>query len=225
MKRKKILVLSLTLVLAACAAAGSIAYDGLKSKPFLSGLKTQLAPSKKETSDPLVQVGDYTISKVDLENYKAIKKSAASMFGQQLTDHIDENLLLKEIVMEKVILAEAKKQQVTVSLEEGKQEAERLKQLLSQQPADVQAVQKQLIDTYGVSEEKYWNEIAPKQYQELLINQKLIKKWIENKILTQLTDTNQQETFSQTLEAHKEKLYQEALTDYVTVKDDRYSLK
>ncbi|WP_068774167.1 hypothetical protein [Paenibacillus sp. FJAT-26967] len=225
MNRKRIRVLSLTLVLAACAAAGSIAYGGVKPDPVLSGLKTQLAHNKKETSGPLVQVGDYTISKLDLENYKAIKKSAASMSGQQLTDGIDENLLLKEIIIEKIILVEAKKQQITVSLEEGKQEAERLKQLLSQQPADVQALQKQFIDTYGVSEEKYWNEIAPKQYQELLINQKLIKKWIDNKTLPQITDANQQETFSQALETHKEKLYQEALTDYVTVKDDRYSLK
>lgn len=149
----------------------------------------------------LVQVGTHSITDIQLLKYKENSSNSPAT----LTD----SEILKHMIKEELFLQLADKEGVSASLEEGKQEAIRMRELLSEQPQEVQDTHKKLITTLGVTEEKYWEKIAPPEYQKLLSKQNLAAK-IQEDIQSAQKDTS---NVPPSLNEFKEQLYQSSITN------------
>lgn len=79
-----------------------------------------------------------------------------------------------------------------MTLEDGKEEAEKIRGILEQQPQNVRDVHKKLLQSMDMNEEEYWNEYAPGEYQKILSVQN--KDFIEN------LNVSQKQLFNSSLE-------------------------
>ncbi|WP_422656959.1 hypothetical protein ACK8P5_14345 [Paenibacillus sp. EC2-1] len=181
----------------------SSAKDTLTSQPTRN-----IEVNKQSEEKVLVQVGSNTITNIQLLNYKEYN----SISPATLTD----SEILKHMIKEELFLQLADKEGVSASLEEGRQEAVRMKQLLSEQPQEVQDTHNKLIDTMGVTEKEYWEKIAPPEYQKLLSKQNVAAK-IQQDIQSAQKDKSD---VPPSLNEFKEQLYQSSMTNgTVQIKD------
>lgn len=156
----------------------------------------------------LVQVGSHPITDSQLLQYKENSSNSPAT----LTD----SEILKHMIKEELFLQLADTEGVSASLEEGRQEAVRMKQLLSEQPQEVQDTHNKLIDTMGVTEKEYWEKIAPPEYQKLLSKQNVAAK-IQQDIQSAQKDKSD---VPPSLNEFKEQLYQSSMTNgTVQIKD------
>ncbi|KKO54935.1 hypothetical protein [Paenibacillus sp. DMB20] len=83
----------------------------------------------------MAQVGSTAITSKELEDYKAYKSFEATPAQTDL-------LLLEELIQEELFLQLAKEKGVYATLDEGKEEALRLREILKKQPKPIQETQK-----------------------------------------------------------------------------------
>lgn len=156
-------------IAAACVLIVSlILYFGDRPNPAeLRGRETVDTASGR----PLVQIGPVYITEADLTRYKE---------HLQLTSATpaDDPTLVKELVIDQLMLHLADEQGLTATREEGIREAERMRKTLQEQPAEVQKQHAAFIDELKVSEETYWEDYAAPVYQEQLSREKLVSSLV-----------------------------------------------
>lgn len=196
-------IITVGLILAGAVTFGvlsSSAKDPLTSHP--DQMIQQADDLNKGSRDKvLVRVGSHPITDIQLLNYKENSSNSPA----KLTDAE----ILKHMIKEELFLQLANKEGVSATLEEGRQEAIRMRELLREQPQEVQNTHKKLMDTMGVTEEKYWEEMGPPEYQKLLSKQNLAAK-IQQDIQSAQKDTSD---VPLSLNAFKEQLYQSSITN------------
>lgn len=155
--------------------------------------------NKQSEDKVLVRIGSNTITNIQLLNYK----ENSSISPSTLTD----SEILKNMIKEELFLQLADKEGVSATIEEGRQEAIRMREILSEQPQEVQNTHKKLMDTMRVTEDEHWEEIAPTEYQKVLSKQNLWDKIQGDK------KSDQKETSDEplSLQEFKEKLYQSSI--------------
>lgn len=150
-------------------------------------------------SSVLVRIGGSEITSKDLEKYKTFRS-----MGENLV--LDNSKLLEELITEKLYVQLAEEQGVAAPLTKGKQEAEKYRKILEQQPQKIKNVQKKLIEVMGITEEDYWNIYAPAEYQKFQSMQNLTQHLINsNKLDISSPD------FAKQLADYKHELFQSAL--------------
>ncbi|MEK3733368.1 MULTISPECIES: hypothetical protein [Paenibacillus] len=151
----------------------SSAIDPLASD--LSRIKSNTDRNEKVEKKVLVQVGPKEITNTDVLNYKELNSISQSV------SNVTDSDILKHMIKEELFLQLAEQEGVSATLEEGRQEANKMRDLLSEQPKEVQDTHKMLIEASGVTEEEHWEKIAPGQYQKILSSQNLAEKiWNEH---------------------------------------------
>lgn len=202
MKKKILFIFSLSVVSA--LTLGAIYSSALD--PFTNSIRkveSQLESKKQLQDKVLVEIGDIKVTNVELANLKANKLVETNPV-------IDESTLLKEIVVDKLFLELADDEGVTATYEEGKKEAERMRALLAKQSKEVQDTQKNFIELRGLTEEEYWTEYAPSEYQEQLTLQNLGQLLIKQGKIGVDKDSNT--NLGQDLIKFKEQLLTDALS-------------
>lgn len=197
-------------ILSICLLAGLTCTVALPS--FAESSDAEIFTQLKETikaiqSEKQVQKTEKLSSNEgEFQTFKAYKKAIQSLNKE--TQQTEEKLR-EEFETEKVFEEEAKKQ-FTVSLDEARNYASEMREILDSSGDDkAKEIQKRLIEAEGVDEETYWNEVAPKEYQKVLLSNKLTKKLIEEGLVENPRETENIEKFSNDLNAYKEKLYKE----------------
>ncbi|WP_160032164.1 hypothetical protein [Paenibacillus sp. An7] len=202
MKKKNLFIFSLSVVSSLTLGAFySSALDPFTN--LIQKVESQLESNKQLQNKVLVEIGDTKVTNVELANLKANKLVEANPV-------IDESTLLKEIVVDKLFLELADDEGVTATFEDGKKEAERMRALLATQSKEVQDTQKNFIELRGLTEEEYWNEYAPSEYQEQLTLQNLGQLLIKQGKIGADKDSNT--NLGQDLIKFKEQLLTDALS-------------
>ncbi|MGG4034311.1 hypothetical protein ABEV74_11510 [Paenibacillus cisolokensis] len=206
------------IMIASVVIAGALTFGVLSTSaidPFTSttdDIKKELEENKGIEKKALVMVGETPITTIDLANYKSYKK----------VDNVksSDEELLKELVIEELFLQLAKEKNVYATFEQGMAEAKKNRQILESQSQQVQDVQQKFIELTGLTEEQYWTDLAPKEYQKLISMQNLVKKLVEVGELKQSEDPNE---FGKELREYKEKLFKAQLNKKVKVLDSSFT--
>ncbi|WP_106767336.1 hypothetical protein [Paenibacillus faecalis] len=173
-----------------------------------------ISSSATKTEDKvLVQVGSDEITNVELLTFKKMNSFSS-------TD-LSDSEIVEYMVKEKLVLQLAKQVGVSATLEEGKMEAQKHREILDQQPKEVQDTHKKIVKAMGITEEEYWEDYTPSQYQDLLSMQNLFDKMQTDKDLAQKYAIDAIPSANQVLE----QLYKMSLSNgTVKVKDDAIRL-
>ncbi|NMO98119.1 hypothetical protein [Paenibacillus lemnae] len=134
-------------------------------------ISTNTKMNNNAVKEVLVQVGSSEITNSQFLNYK----EQNSITPSTLTD----SEILKHMVREELFLQLAQREGVSATLEEGRQEAKKYREILSQQPKEVQDTHKKLMKADGVTEEEHWEKLAPPRYQNVLSKQNLADKLLK----------------------------------------------
>ncbi|MBX4147714.1 hypothetical protein [Paenibacillus lautus] len=204
MKNNKKMIISLGILLTGALTFGAIsssAIDPLTSE--LNRIKTNTEINNKTDTSVLVHVGQREITTTDVLNYRE-----HNSLSQSTTDFTDSDIL-KHMIKEELFLQLAEKEGVSATLEQGKLEANRMRELLNQQSKEVQDTQKKFIEAYGVTEDEHWENVAPAIYQKLLSKQNLAEKILneQNSLQKEPSDT------ASLINQYKEQLFKSAITD------------
>lgn len=214
MKKRQIALVVAGFIFVAVATSFSVFAGDKYLGPF-SSLKPKLTANKAFEKEIIVQVGNEFITKRTLEDFRAYKELEKQLSNNPSIS-LKDNDLLEELITEKLLLQKAKEEKVEASLEDGKKEAARLRELLAKQPQEARDMQARVIESTGLSEEAYWNEYAPKQYQDQLTVTNLVNKLIRDGVLTVTKDPNE---FGQKYREYRKQLYRMSLGDKVKVLD------
>ncbi|KEQ23439.1 hypothetical protein [Paenibacillus tyrfis] len=208
-KSKMTLLVAVVCVSAAVSSLSVFASDKF-SEPF-SKVETNLTKNKAYANEKLVQVGNDYVSKKELLDFKANKEFEMSLSNNPSLS-LKEGDLLEELVTEKLLLQKAKELNVEATIEDGKKEAFRVKDILEKQNKDVQDFQKRVIALTGLSEEEYWKSYAPKLYQEQLTQANLLLKLQKDGVLSVDEDLNK---FGEKYREYRKGLYKSSLGNKV----------
>lgn len=195
MKNKKLIFSVLIISTIVISSTGIM----IANDPF-HNIKLKIEENNRLTEASIAEVGGVIITNTDIENYKAF---ASANTNAVMTD----SDILKELIIEELLLQKAKQENVYVSIEDGIEEANKLRDLLKQQPPLIQETHDRLMETMGVSEVEYWNNIAPKEYQKILSIQNLL----DLIIIEKQTDSSNPNLINQLVKDYRESLYQTAL--------------
>lgn len=216
--KKIISVFAAIVVIGAFAVSTSFAGD--KNTPTFATLKSDLKNANELEKVNLLQVGDKIITNKDLEKFKAFKKSELALKNEN--QELSEADLYKELILEELLKQKIKEENINVTIDEAIKHTIQMRELLNKQPQDVQDFQQKVIETTGLDEQTYWDQFAPKQYQEELGKQKLVDKLVEKKIINNPKDFNQ---FGVEYNKFLEKLYEEAKNNKIIKLDTSITLK
>lgn len=181
MKRSKksmialLLFMAITLSLSLSANAG----DPISSK--ITEVQDRVADISNIDEQILAQVGDSAITNIDVLKYQAyseIQIDTVALNGVSSSIPSEDDIL-KELLTEELFLQLAKERGVDATLEEGRKEAQKNREILEAQPQQIRDIQEKLIKGIGVSEEEYWTEIAPEEYQKFISAQNLTTLLVE----------------------------------------------
>ncbi|GIP45101.1 hypothetical protein J45TS6_35600 [Paenibacillus sp. J45TS6] len=202
MKKNNKLIVSLGILLAGVFTFGALsssAIDPLTSD--LNRIKINTEINNKAEEKVLVQVGNQEITNTDVLNYKEYNRTSQSNFT--------DSEVLEHMIKEELFLQLAEKEGVSATLDEGRQEAKKMKDLLSQQPIEVQETHKKFIAADGVTEDEHWKKVAPPLYQELLSKQNLAEKLLNDQVVL----LKESSDIALVLNQYKEQLYKSSLSD------------
>ncbi|MNL00880.1 hypothetical protein D3C87_1213270 [compost metagenome] len=202
MKFNKKVVLTLTLALTGAISLGAVssfAIDPITNN--VQSIEKSVEINNKMQPKNLVQVGNEFITNIELSNYKVYN----SVGPNNLLDDVE---ILKQMAREKLYLQLAKEKKLEATLEEGRAEAKKNRELLNRQTTEIQNIQKKFIDSMGLSEDQYWNDFAPAEYQKILTSKNLTKNLIEDQIIKADQYNNE---FGKQLDQFKQKLYLSSL--------------
>lgn len=164
--------------------------------------------------DPVIVVNDETITKQQVEEYKQNLDFTQTANEQPL---YTEKEVTENLITDTSLITEAESQGLSVSYDEAKSYAEQTRSALEDMDSDQAEEMKNVLADYikalGISEEEYWNEVAPKAYQESLTigalkQQKFEEEQTKNEDITQ----NQ---FEQTWSEYSEDVVKDADVEIV----------
>ena len=174
---KKLLVFSVPAVLVTVGITSSIiTHNNAKAdeiSPVEKGLYNleqaiQTIDSAK-TDEPVLVVNNEVITKEDVNFYKENVDFIQEANEQPI---LSEKEITEDLITNTSLITEAETQDLSVSLEEAKAFAEQTRKSLEDLNTPEAKESKELLTQYikslGISEEEYWNEVAPKAYQESL---------------------------------------------------------
>jgi hypothetical protein len=218
--KKPVLTIGILVVAISTAAISFSASAADKYSAIFPDLKSKVAESNTVSDKAILQVGKVSVTAKDLAKYKAYKEGQSKIDDSVKVDTSDATLL-KEIVVEKLEAQKAAELNVAATIEEGKAEAEKMREFLKTQPAEVQQFQKDLISAMGYTEEAYWAEVAPEQYKSLLTTKNLYSKLVELKEIP-----NDIQTYGPNILKYQDKIYNEAKSNgSLNILDQSLSLK
>lgn len=178
------------------------------TQPF-ADLKTSLEKNKPLKDEVIVKVGRASITRKNLEDLRSQKKIQMEISGQKVS--LDDKDLLEKLITDELLLQKAEELHVAASLEDGKKRAMEAREILKQSP-EAQVVQQKIIESLGLTEDQYWNDHAPAQYQKLQSISNAIDKLVE---LGQIPDSQDPNIYGQNVQKFKKELYENALTSKV----------
>lgn len=213
MKKPSKITFVISVICVAATVSAISAFAGDNYDESFSALKTKLTQNKAYDDEIIVQVGNDTISRKTLEDFRA-HKEAEKKLSNNPSISLKDGDLLEELITEKLLLQKANELNVGATLEDAKREALRVQEILAMQPQDAKDMQARIIKLTGLSEEKYWSEYAPIQYQIQLSLENLLTKLIHDGILPSGKDPN--ELGRKNLEYRKD-LYKTSLGNKVKI--------
>ncbi|TKI57492.1 hypothetical protein E8L90_19655 [Brevibacillus antibioticus] len=168
-------------------------------------LKAKLNDINSSPETKFAQVENEDITNKEFQIYKAY------MNANQKLNNIDEKLsdtdLLKDLVIDKLLVQEAEKQGVAVSLEKAKEHSQEMRKTLeSTTDEKAKEFQKNVINVTDLSEDEYWESHAPEAYRNQLSIQNLIEKLVQDEILPNAT--NDLEAFNEAYKKYTDELYE-----------------
>lgn len=216
--KKAMVGLALTVVLGISLTvplSGSARY----SEIFHSVKQTLQLIEANDSEDILVQIEQEVITSKDFKTFQAYVKANQQLHGLDTT--LSDQEIMKELILEKLLVMEAEKEGVAVDLAEAKAYAQKMRELLAQQDQEVQDFQRHVIELSGRSEEEYWEEYAPELYRQQLSVMNLLNKLVaEAKLPASSSDSDAvQEAF----ERYKERLLKERAA-HISYFDERFRI-
>ncbi|MFB6367732.1 SurA N-terminal domain-containing protein [Paenibacillus elgii] len=215
LKKSKMTLIVAAICVSAAVSSLSVFAGDKYSEPF-SKVETNLTKNKAYANEKLVQVGNDYISKkelLDLKAHKEFEMSLSNNLSRTLKeDDLKEGDLLEELITEKLLLQKAEELNVEATIEDGKKEAFRARDILKKQSKDVQEFQNKVIALTGLSEEEYWKSYAPKLYQEQLTQANLLIKLQKDGVLSEGEDLNK---FGEKYREYRNGLYKSSLGNKV----------
>jgi len=207
------IILSLFIVAILSLSVNAAANDPLSSKT--NEIQKKVAEISNMDKEVLAQVGESVITNIDVLKYKAyseIQSEAGS--DEELSISLGTELsILEELITEELYLQLANEKGVSATIEDGLMESHKNRKVLESQPQRIRDIQEKLIASMGVSEEEYWNEIAPREYQKIISVQNLTNLLIEDGTLS--FDGDKINGFGQELKNFKRDLYEKYKADSV----------
>jgi hypothetical protein len=169
MKRRRLFLIVVGITLIALGAGLGIA-QSLKATPLVA----EVAESWKQASDRVILVvdGQPVTEKGWMAVYPNVRLNPRNA---AMSDRDAKILALRTLIEQNAIYAEAISRGFQASLEEAQQYAQEQRKLL-QSPAVVPeslSLYKDFIQALGVSEDEYWQNIAPPVYRGILTENKL----------------------------------------------------
>lgn len=212
---KSLKVLTGTLIIAGVLTAGAVSFAEDPLSTTSKNIMETVQTNNQLVSHAIVDVDGEKITNVDLLNYKAYK----SIENTQVSDQE----LLENMITEKLYLQLAKEKNVYATLEDGKKMAEENRQILDSQPKEVKETQQKMIEMMGLTEDQYWNDFAPVEYQKIISAQNLSALLEQQKVLHyNVEDIND---YGLELQQFKHELYEQAKGNKVKILDDSMSLQ
>lgn len=207
--------MALSTIVVAFSVAASDKYSAVFSE-----VKANIIDSDQASDKEILKVGNALVTAKDLAKYRAYKEGQSKINDSFKID-TSTATLLKEIVIEKLEAQKAADLDVAATLEEGKAEAEKIREFFEAQSTEVQKFQKDLIDAMGFTEETYWAEVAPEQYKSLLTTKNLYSKLVELNVIS-----NDIQNYGQNILDYQERIYSDAKTNgTLIILDQSVSLK
>lgn len=140
-------------------------------------VKEKLEQSKKIPNRIIAQVGEKTITNHDVSKYQ--------IYNSISGEHLSEDEVLDRLVKEELYLQLAYEKGVAASLEEGRKMAHTNRQILYSQDPKTIEIHHKLLDLMGITEDDYWNELSPVEYQKFISMENLMNLLLEEGLLKQ----------------------------------------
>lgn len=207
MKKNKKMMVVLGIVLTGALTVGvisSFANDSLTSQLNKIKVNTEINNQGVE-EEVLVKVGSNKITNIEFLNYKEYNSISPS----KLTD----SEILEHMIKEELFLQLAEKEGVSATLEEGRQETQKNREILREQPKEVQDTHKKFMDASGFTEEEYWEKIAPPMYQDMLSKQNIADKILKGEASSQKDTSVDDKDVVLNLKEFKQQLFEKSLSD------------
>lgn len=168
-------------------------------------LKEKWQETKVSDVKVLAEVNGVQITNKDFNPYLyTVRANEQLNHLAPATDQEIWNDYLKELLLYK----EGVKNGFSVSAEQAKAYAVQMRETLAKADSKAQKFQKRIIDSMGVDEETYWNEIAPFQYQRELTVTNYVDSLIRSGRLP--NPSASQEAYKAAFEKMKEDLLQKS---------------
>ncbi|CCQ96615.1 hypothetical protein CULT_460024 [[Clostridium] ultunense Esp] len=144
----------------------SILFDAENIYDLVFGtLKEKWQETKDSDVKVLAEVNGVQITNKDFNPYLYTVRANEQL--NHLSPETDQKIW-NDYLKEHLLYKEGVKNGFSVSAEQAKAYAEQMRETLAKADSKAQEFQKRIIDSMGVDEETYWNEIAPFQYQKEL---------------------------------------------------------
>lgn len=163
MIRKLVCSFMITLCLVLLIASSSVADDSQDAAFY--NAKLQLERLKNIPVIPVAKVGKDEITNHDVWRYQIF----ISLNGELLS----EDEVLDRLIKEELYLQLAHERGAAASLAEGREMAERPRQLLTVQDAKAYEIHHRFLKLMDMTDDEYWNEYAPAEYQRMISMQNL----------------------------------------------------
>ncbi|BBI30776.1 hypothetical protein [Cohnella abietis] len=218
--KKRLLIGTLAVVIVAVGAIMMSASASDTTFQTFKELRETLARNKKIEDITIVQVGSYSITKKNLEDYRAQIQNQNSISG--ISTSIADKDLLKKLITDQLLIQKADELNVSASLEDGKKQAAENRDFLKTQPNDAQEFQRKIIESLELTEDQYWNDYVPAQYQKLKTISNAIDKLVE---LKQIPDNDNPNIYGQNILEFKEIIYNQAIEQKIVITSTDVALK
>lgn|GEM_PF-1455512 len=204
-KPMKKLVISLSAVVLACSAWVFYSFATEEKSDIFRSLSAELKEIQATKDRYIAQVEHIGITSGEFQTYKAYMRANQQLNNRK--DELSDSELLKDLIIEKLLLLEAEKQGVAVSLEQARAYSDEMRHILeSTADEKAKAFQQQVIALTGLREDEYWEKHAPEAYKSQLSIEHLLNKLVQDGVLPNAS--GDPESFQTAWKSYKDKLYE-----------------
>lgn len=197
---------------------GSVLAVGITAAAFagngLTGLRTELDKiGTIPLTSVMARVGDTELTVRQFERYKAFRKSEIELRNEGTVP--PDETLLEEWITDELLYQKAAAENVVVSLDEARAEAQKARSNLEQMAPEARQFHQQVLQAMGVSEEQYWNELVPAEYRKMMSIVRLYEKLVKEGELH--PPSGDPSDWSEQIRQYRQKLYRESLGTKVRI--------
>ncbi|QQE73580.1 hypothetical protein KDJ56_16985 [Brevibacillus composti] len=218
--KKLAISLSVVALVGSALAFSSFATD--EQTDIFRSLKAELMDINATKEMSLAQVENEDITNKEFQIYKAYMN--ANLKLNNIQGKLSDSELLKDLVIDKLLVQEAENQGVAVSLKDAEVHSQEMRKILENTDDEkAKDFQKNVIEVTGLSEEEYWKKHAPNAYRNQLSIENLIEKLVQDGVLPNATEDP--DSFDKAYRNYKEDLYEshsknvKIFTDEIQLKD------